>query len=125
MPVVFANEYSKYQNKLEYQIGKGLFSSFIDVIKPSISPVVEIISNIREVKDNVTDKYDSKTSSDINTFNTFNKIKNNKPNGSTPNGSNPNGSTPKGVPIFNNPDIPDKDLIIFKKIIEETKSSKI
>ena len=42
MPVVFTNEYNKYQNK----IGKGLFSSFQDVIKPS----VEIFSNIKDIK---------------------------------------------------------------------------
>ena len=63
MHVVFTNEYYKYQNK----IGKGLFSSFQDLIKPSISPSVQLISNIKEVKDNLTDKYVSKTSSDINT----------------------------------------------------------
>ena len=74
MPYVFANEYNKYQNK----IGGSLFNTLIqDIIKPSISPVVEIISNIREVKDNVTDTntFISKKSSDINTFNNFNKIK--------------------------------------------------
>ena len=96
MPVVFANEYNKYQNKLEYQIGRGLFNTFQDIIKPSISPVICIISNIKEVKDNVTDKYETKTSSDINTFYNFNKISKSK----------------DGIPIFDNPDIPPKDLAI-------------
>ena len=112
MPVEFANEYVKYQNK----IGGNIFTSFLssstfqDVIKPSISPVVELVSNVKEIKDNATDKYESKTSTDINTFNNFNKVKNIKPS----------VSQPKSIPIFNNPNIPAKDLAVFKKIIEET-----
>ena len=88
MPFVFANEYNKCQNK----IGGSLFST----LQPFISPSVQFISNIKEVKDNVTDKYETKTSSDINTFYNFNKISKSK----------------DGIPIFDNPDIPPKDLAI-------------
>ena len=100
-----AQEKDSKANKLDNKIGKGLFSLFQDLVKPSISPVVQLISNIKEVKDNVTDKYDSKTSSDINTFNNFNKISKSK----------------KGVPILNNPNIPPEDLVVFKKLIEDIK----
>ena len=113
MTVVFANEYNKYTSK----VGGSLFTSFLsspvfhDVIKPSISPVVELVSNVKDIKDNASDKYESKTSTDINTFNNFIKVNKFKPK-------------PKGISLLNNPNIPAKDLAVFKKIIEETKANK-
>ena len=76
MPLIFANEYNKYQNKFE-TIGKGfgnVFASFQEVIKPSISSVVEIGKNIKKVKDNVEELNQGKTRSDMDTFNNFNKV---------------------------------------------------
>ena len=38
MPLIFANEYDKYENK----IGKGIFQ---DTVRSSISPVIGIVKN--------------------------------------------------------------------------------
>ena len=111
MPVVFANEYNKYTSK----IGGNLFTSFLssnvfqDVIKPSIPSIVELGSNIKEIKDSVKDEYESKTTADMDTFNNFNKVVNmNKDK------------------VFNDkkPKFTDKELQIFTKIIDETKKNK-
>ena len=113
MPVVFANEYNKYSNKLPSKVGGSLFTSFLtsnvfqDVIKPSIPSVIELGSNIKEIKDSVKDEYECKTTADMDTFNNFNKVVNmNK--------------------VFNDkkPKFTDKELKIFTKIIEETKKNK-
>ena len=106
MPVIFANEYNKYTNK----VGGSLFTSFLtspvfqDVIKPSIPSIVELGSNIKEIKDSVKDEYESKTTTDMDTFNNFNKVVN--------------------MNKTSKPKFTDKELKIFTKIIEETKKNK-
>ena len=110
MPVIFANEYDKYTSK----VGGSLFTSFLsspvfqDVIKPSIPSVIELGSNIKEIKDSVKDEYESKTTADMDNFNNFNKVVNMN----------------KVLTRQQKPKFTDKELKIFTKIIEETKKNK-
>lgn len=46
MPLIFANEYDKYENK----IGKGIFQ---DTVKSSISPVIGIVKNKPEMNEDL------------------------------------------------------------------------
>ena len=53
MPVIFANEYNKYENKF----GRGIFKSFLS----NVSPVIDVIKNVKDIKE-------SKTATDLDIF---------------------------------------------------------
>ena len=70
MPLIFANEYDKYENK----IGKGIVTSFLshpiiqDTVRSSISPVIGIVKNVKEIKDNVKNKPSPEMKEDLEIF---------------------------------------------------------